>query len=433
MPDQFGNPTTQEVLAQITAEKDEIMMQASSPDERRMANLYAIGRMMSSGQDPRMLRAKGIEDAQREVQAMPRDDEESELSYTRRLTSALADRLRGVDPAAAALARNEAKKLESEEQNRRILQQQEHLQRLSIAEAEDEQSERARLEDKGYVIDMATGDFLGQVDTKAPDYAERVETIRKGRPTVTDVSYDDMLKFANDAALTSVGKQVSVQQFGKLAENLDQNFAMGVTVNQLYDIAEEAWKSGQNPMSSITGMTNKIQTISNGIGELHRVMRGTNEPLEDYLDGDRGQEFLQRAVRAGISKSLFQSLAYMFAMARNDRVTDADLEAALDMIGANGGDIRVAMSAIDQQLRNQRVLMTSADTSIGLPPDQGGVWSPGQYGILTSKRDAARGQLDRAITRGETARARTFDQNELTGPPGTPPAPSADATRRVFE
>lgn len=425
MPDQFGNPTTREVLAQINDEKNLMISRAGSPEERRQATLFAMGRLAASGQDPRLLQAQAIEDAQTEVQAIPREDDESELAYARRLTSALADRLRSVDPSAANAARMEAKKLESEEQNRRILQQQEELQRQSITENIMDKTLRERFEDMGYVVNMKTGDILGQVQISDPQYAEKVAKMVGNDPTITDMSYDDMLKFSNDP-VRAAGKQVSVQQFGTLTQEIDQNYKMGVTVNQLYDIAEDAWVDGQNTISDFTNLTSKVNNLAGNISEAMVTMKDGTE-LTDYMNSPRGRELYERARNKGITQSLLTSLAYMFAQARNDRVTDADLEAAITMLGGAGGDIRVALAAIDQQMANQKATWGAIESSIGASPEAGGVWSPGQYRILSDKSTMAKRELDRALERGVAARARTFQVPEVENKTGAPPTPRPGA------
>ncbi|OGT57392.1 MAG: hypothetical protein A3E01_07125 [Gammaproteobacteria bacterium RIFCSPHIGHO2_12_FULL_63_22] len=425
MPDQYGNATPQEVLAQITAERDQIMGAAQGPDERRLATLFSLGRMMMSGQDPRLLKAQAIENAQREVQELPRGEEESELSYTRRLTSALADRLRDVDPSSAAAARVEAKKLESEEQNRRILMQQETMQEQAIAANESDKTLRQRFEDMGYVVNLKTGDVLGQVKIDDPEYAEKVAKIVGNDPTITDMPYEDMLRIVNDPA-TAMGKQVSVQQFGKLTEEIDQNYRMGVTVNQLYDIAEDAWVDNQNTVSDFSAIASKVNAVVGNVAEAMSTMKDGTD-INDYMRGPRGRELYERARNKGITESLMVSLAYMFAMARNDRVTDADLEAAVKMLGGQGGDIRVALATIDAQMANQKATWGSIDSSIGLPPDQGGVWSPGQFRILSDKSSLAKSELDKALARGVAARARTFEVDEIENKTGEPPVPRPGA------
>lgn len=425
MPDQFGNPTPQEILAQITAENDELMSRAQSPGERRLAHLFTLGRTLTSGMDPRLIRAQGIEEAQREVQQLPRGADESELSYTRRLTSALADRLRSIDPSSANAARIEAKKLESEEQNRRILQQQEELQRDSLEKNEFDKTLRERYEDMGYVVNLKTGDVLGQVPINDPEYAQKVAKIVGNDPTITDMPYEDMLKIVNDPG-RQVGKQVSVQQFGTLTREIDQNFKMGVTVNQLYDIAEDAWVDNQNTISDFTTLASKVNSIVGNVAETMSTMKDGTD-INDYMNSPRGRELYERARNKGITNSLLTSLAYMFAMARNDRVTDADLEAAIDMLGGRGGDIRVALAAIDQQMANQKATWGTIESSIGLSPEAGGVWSPGQYRILNDKSKLAKEELDRALARGRAARERTFQVPELENKTGTPPAPKPGA------
>lgn len=425
MPDQFGNPTTREVLALINDEKNVMMARAGSPDERRAATLLAMGRLMASGQDPRLLQAQAIEDAQREVQQLPRGEDESELSYTRRLTSALADRLRSIDPSSANAARIEAKKLESEEQNRRILQQQEELQAQSIAENKFDKTLRERYEDMGYVVNLKTGDVLGQVPIDDPEYAQKVAAIVGNDPTITDMPYEDMLKIVNDPG-RAVGKQVSVQQFGTLTREIDQNYKMGVTVNQLYDIAEDAWVDNQNTISDFTTLASKVNSIVGNVAETMSTMKDGTD-INDYMNSPRGRELYERARNKGITNSLLTSLAYMFAMARNDRVTDADLEAAIDMLGGRGGDIRVALAAIDQQMANQKATWGTIESSIGLSPEAGGVWSPGQYRILNDKAQMAKSELDKALARGRAARERTFQVPEVENKTGEPVAPRPGA------
>lgn len=431
MPDQFGNATPQELLQQLSDARDAMMARAGTGQQGRETVAYTIGRMISAGMDPRIMQAKKIQDAVSASQSTPRQENESEIDYQLRVGSDAFERIRKIDPTSAAKILDQNRKLEQENLNRQILLQQKTMNTNSIAEETRKQTLRKDFENTAYIVDMKGQNVVGQVSLDDPEYDKKVSEFTQGNPMRLAMSKDDMIKIVDDPA--KVGKMVSVQQFAKLSEQIDENYKQAVTATQLNDIIGAAWqKDGQNVLSDLSGVTQQVNRIVGSVDEAKAWYYHQNgESVSSYLTAGAGKPLYERARNKGITISLMTGLAYMLAQARNDRVTDADLEAALKMLGGEGGDARTALAVIDEQLRNTELTNGTIESSIydGGKASDGGLWGDGQYNLLDKKFSRSKAALADVRSRMAETRKQIFGVEELQPLNLTPTAPKPAGAR----
>lgn len=229
---------------------------------------------------------------------------------------------------------------------------------IGRAEAQTREAETDRMNAENLVVvDPDTLDMVGRI-TMNSQFGQNMGRYEQeaGKPLLT-LSPEEFMEIRADQVGALDGRDfMTPTQIFKLVEqnNLAEQFtSLG---SKLLRIVQEGIEAGQDVFSDVS----KIEVTGNRARNIYREARSrwnqwnnrSDNPLGgqtqaeiDTIANDYMENRLDaNAARRGITASLLTDMAYMFAMARNDRVTDADFDAAYSVLG---GDSGVAVTALD--------------------------------------------------------------------------------------
>src|SRR3990167_3491267 len=230
MAEQFGNPTTQEVLSQITEEQDLLVGSARTSADHRNALLFRLGRMMTANQDPRMVKANAINTVLGKSLAISREEGEPALDFEIRKGRDLYSRLIDVDQTSAV----EVAK--------------------SVLELEQERTQQARLKEQdARNEEQHTAQMQSYKESAALNNAEG---IRYAYDPKTGASVPGLWSHVND--LTSVVDQAEWQSRGLIP----------VDRQQLFSLSGQAGDSeAHRGILNNSGIQAHLETASNYVGQ----------------------------------------------------------------------------------------------------------------------------------------------------------------------
>ena len=346
MPDQFGNPTPQEVLAGIVADNDAMVAAAQTPYERRNANLFALGRTLSAGMDPRLLKAKEIQGAIGKSMALTRDEAESALDYEIRRGRQMFEDLKGVDPTTAAEISSKLVELEAERAEQlRLKAEDQRVETRFGWETEDRAQTLAEnkqwdlTEGLFYEVDPRTGKTTG-LTTSVKDTAHQLDVngVReRGNILLTadDLAAAKINSSEADYKLLGSDLAATKNQITGTIENV--NVAKG-----LMQVFLDAGEVGENPTTYFDTVARKLQPIVNAVSEGQKAIGGRPAPAvgspefaEDVSIFEA--ELQRRGLQSQVPTSLMVQLAYTWAKSFDARVTETDFLNAYQMLGAGTG------------------------------------------------------------------------------------------------
>lgn len=375
MPDQYGNPTPQEILQQIVRERDVVLNSARTPAEQRNANLYAIGQAATQGFDPRLVNAQKIQDALSKSLALTRGKDESALDYEIRRGRQMFEDVKSVDPTTAADVSAKLVELETERAQQ---------ERLKAADKRTETQFGWQTEDRVQVAkrnrawDITDGLFY-EVDPKTwkttgettglddPDHQVKVNEVRDRK---------NILLSADD--LRALGANTSAADYKLLGSDLaaTKNQIAGVIDNtnvasNLMKTFINAGKAGDNPATYADKIARGLGPIVNTVNESMKAvgMRpapavGSPEFAQDVSIFE--QELQRRNLQSQVPVSLMVQLAYTWAKSFDNRVTEQDFLNAYNMLGAGTQSPAVIASTIrEMTFGRYQSMMDTAGTVVG--------------------------------------------------------------------
>ena len=187
MPDAFGNQTPQDIFAQVSANRQFRMANATNATERRLANVASLGEAFRMGIDPRLLKSKEIEAALNT--GLTRGTDEDALDFQVRNLRKMQDNVFSIDPTTAAEISSQLTVLEEERVQRAVLRQKEEdrveLHQASIEQKKDEDRERdSPAVNSQLALDPATLRIIpnSSILLTDPDFDKTVQEINENNP-----------------------------------------------------------------------------------------------------------------------------------------------------------------------------------------------------------------------------------------------------------
>jgi hypothetical protein len=391
MPDQFGNPTPQEVMQGFADQAEAMRRSAQTPQARREANLYNLGRGAVMGMNPQVVRAREIENALKAGSELERGPQETALDFQIRQARQMFDDVKQVDPTTAAQISAQLTQLESERAEQARLQQSHEL---DVEQAElDIEADRATniLEGRGYLVNIVTGEQLGSLKMNDPLFDQRSQELGLGQPGVVVLPYDEASDFGADELFSDMFNKSTLAEMGT---HLEASTDLAATGSELIGVLNAAYDADQNALSDVSSAERVLNRISGNIDELAARCGsedGQTEPLAAAW-------LRANASRRNISSALLTKMAYQVALAFNRRVTDKDFELAYSMLGGDSGSPEVAVNTIRANLRtNRRSVDDSIGVSLGTEAFRGtaqGTFIGAKYDKFTERDDEFQSMAD---------------------------------------
>lgn len=358
MPDQFGNPTPPEILSQISQERDSTISGASNPMERRNAIMFAMGRMLNSGQDPRLERAQEIEHAVGQSMGLTRGEAESALDYEIRRGRDLFERLKFVDPTSASEVSGQLIKLEDERFQQSRLKAEDARVATEFEQSQQDvvntRQRRSITEDLFYEFDPKVGkvtDFTTNVSD--PDHLLARQQVKdRGNWLITsDQAYRSLLD--TDAANIKLLGSEKAQH----ATEISSAIASVITARDMAGMFADVMESGNNPNTLAEVLSTKGGSILSAWNETRRMLNPQAKDVPMYgspefaSDSMQLEKYLQdRNVRVQVPTALLTLYAYSVARSVDGRVTEQDFKNIYDMLGAAGGSPTRIVSIMRAQI-----------------------------------------------------------------------------------
>lgn len=372
MPDQFGNPTPQEVLAQIGGENNSVIAGAQTPAARRNAMLYALGRNMTVSQDPRMAQAKAISNALGRSMALERNDGESALDFELRKGRAMYDDLKDVDrPSAQQVGerllqleqeRDEQDKLRSREERERQ-QEARNVEMHNLQTAQMRSAAAVRnFEGIRYGYDYKNNKLVDGLWTHIDDPTSVVDEKEWSAKGIIPISPE--MAFQLRLATDKTNQDILGSDFRAKTDVLTSYVDSAIMAREIAKGFRESLEAGFNPTASIRGLTSRLQSIANSV-EVVREAAHTRDGLLDpnfraapkpgsrefAEDERRVTDALNRAgMKTAIPSSLLTLYVYGVAKAQDARVTNMDYETIAGTLSAAVGNPEQTAEVIESQL-----------------------------------------------------------------------------------
>lgn len=345
MPDQYGNPTPADVMAQIIQERELGMRAAQTPHQRRIAQMAAVGKTIFSGFDPRMVRAQEISDALEKSTKIDRMEGEDQLSFEIRQARLAFDEMKNVDPVTAAEISSKLTELEAERLERSFLTQRRELEMEAMEESVTRSRRENILDGIQYELDPRSGKLTGEfVNMADADAALSVDDVA-GRGNIL-LPADDVRGLMDTS--TADFNLWNNSDFSTQLEQIDTQVRNVGVANQLAEVMNAALAEGDNPAAFFDSLERKLGGVMEGIDDLKGLAGGERPVPGDprwNRDISAAEDFIRReGIRSGVTASLLTTLAYTRARTFDNRVTDQDFRKAYDMLGADSGDPAVIMS-----------------------------------------------------------------------------------------
>lgn len=390
MPNIFGDPSPQEVLAQIAAEGQQAISQARDPQERRNAMMFAFGRYMASGQDPRYIAATKVDSALKQSVAIEREEGESALDFELRRGKALYGLIKDVDSSAAYEVASRIVTLEQEKEEQRRLKVEEDLaqaQETRTQEAHESNQEAMRRAAANAQFDGVRYAYDPQKRALVPGAWEHIadpaSQLRmadwrdKGLLPVTprealDLNLSTAAADADIAGGTDFG---TGSTYATHAATISAAVEQAVLATEITAGLNDAMEAGINPSTRLESPIRSIQSLANAAQELHRAanldasgqldpnyvptpMPGTREFAEE--EAKVTEALNRRGLKTSIPASLLTLYIYASAKSQDARVTNMDyqtMEARISAAVGNPAEIYQTI-AKDLEIRRKTLLRT---------------------------------------------------------------------------
>ena len=425
MPDQFGNPTPQDLLAQVFASRDQQMATARTPQERRLADLHSMGQALGLGFSPQMARAKDLQKAQNDVQALSKKAGESAIDFERRQLGALYNLVKDLDPETATKVVARMTELDKEIDERNRLKAQDSREAYSFEQAKNKDLATNFFQSTVYTMDPSKGlESLERHDLNKPDETQkRIAERQKEIPGLLRLSNDQVIQlFGKQAALDSKGASSG---FTKNAQGKDYDsvIAQGQVLalsNRLVDLLSDP---GFNPLTDFAKVDKVVNAVGQDVISMNQetaLARGGEGALRDNSSfavqgtgswpGLASLRARGNAVAKAVSDSLFVRLAYAFAksMDPGGRLSDKDFDMAWRMLGGDTRDPRAAAQAIGDQINTTVAMQLDA-----LSRKYSGT---GEFSDRINREiDVARGNIDSFNKRLDKLKAQNPTDRDLSG------------------
>lgn len=333
--------------------------------------------------------------------------DEDDIDFRRRQTQAFFDKIKDVDPALAAQASEQLTVLQNERLERDALlsaERRRESNELRLAAQEEDRQTRARranlFDNLGYAVDRRTG----EIKTFDLSNAEGQAEFRRASqdPNQQMLTREELVSLDADKARSA---ETQVFNRSTFAKKLETYSATQDSVNRMDRIVSVLTELPD----TLTTAAQLEKAVTNINQELGAASRAVGIELGGYQkDLERVRDRIAPAARArGVTEAMVLNLAYSLARALDPggRLSDKDLELALDMIGGQNADpSQLARIALEQiELQTQK-LSDSYDV-LAVNPDFAGS-SQGRsltraHEQLLSKRDRLRRRVRPFITQDE--------------------------------
>ena len=395
MPNKYGMLTPQEAMAQVAAERQQMMQQPHGA-------AAVFGRALFGGPDPRVQEAQNVHQALKRSNNMPRRVGESEMDFQIRQGEQAYEDLRTVSPFAAQQQAEANRNLTLERDNREALRQdREHV----VAEREREKKKDIRdslLDDYGYVVRVdENGEYhdIGTINMTDEDSSLQTQRMRiehqqsgLGGNLVT-LTREEYLNNVIGGGL--VDEAYSKADFGDFEEELSNNTELLHTYGSFLDLVHEAALQGQEGLSFVSSVFTRLNALGTNVRQVVDQVSGDGRGRGAYISNDGKVGSIETAAERWLGKqagnevvtgAMLTKMAYQLALVFNKRVTDQDFENAYRMLGGGSGDSTIAMDAMDAVF--------------------GGSWDQMERGVKarlssSSFRRSPRGRIIRELYEGE--------------------------------
>lgn len=366
MPDQFGNPTPQEILAQISAEQDAMLSRATTPYQTRLANLYALGRAVTSGLDPRLVSAKNIQDALSKTNDFKRMENESALDFEIRRGRQMFEDVKMVDPPTAADISAKLIELEGERAEQDRLKERFGWEREQHVQAVQKHKSWDLTEGLFYEVDPNTGKTTGvSTSVNEATHSLTVNEVReRGNLLITA---DDASALRLDTANADL-KLLNNSDFSQMLGQVAGAMEAGIVARDLASLYVEAGEEGMNPTTATDRVYRVGNSVLQSINEMRRSLGlieapsiGTPEFAADQSVIEA--ELRRRGIQTAVPAALLTLYTYSVARSVDPRVTEQDFRNFSSILGGTSGSPEQIMSTMRQQLlgRHETLLRTIGD------------------------------------------------------------------------
>jgi hypothetical protein len=381
MPNQYGDPTPQEIMQGILDEGQQQIASAQDPAARRNAIMFAMGQQLTAGNDPRVRRATELDNAIKGSMALKRNEGESAIDYELRKGRDLYSRVKDLDSNTAFQVAERIVTLEEEQ-----------FQKGRLIEADER---AARAEDR--TVEMHDAQMEGMANARA---VHRMEGIRYG--------YNPQTKKIVPGLWAHTDNPESQLEMGAWAEDgvvpitSDQAFALGqdtsdsdkkilgsdhrahmaaasayvesaILGREIISGFSDAIEASINPTASVRSVAESAQAIANSVEEIRRVAAtrddGTVDPNYVPMPMPTDPAFAEETervakalneygIKTAVPASLLTLYIYSVAKAQDARVTNMDYETIAKTVSSVAGNPEQTLRQMGQQLETRKETLT---------------------------------------------------------------------------
>lgn len=389
----FQIETPQEVMARLNAQRQQAMTSGNTVQAQTAALQTVFQGLFGN---PEVTEAEARTNAAEEAFSdLDRRPDEDDLDFQKRQVETFFESVKDVDPALAAQAAEQLTVLQNEQIERDQLLAAEDRRKSNeerLASQEDDRQTKRRREDQfdniGYAVDRRTG-AIKTFDLSTESGRQEMSSTARD-PNQQILTREEMV----DRDETKL-KQAETDFFNRstFAKKLDTYDATQDSVNRMDRIVEILTELPD----TLTVASNLEKTITNLNQELGAGLRKTGLDLGGYdKDLQKVRNRIAPEARArGVTDAMVLNLAYSLARALDPggRLSDKDLELALDMIGGQNSDPSILARIALEQIELQTQKLTDSFDALNTEP---AFREGGQGRILTKKQEqllAKRGQL----------------------------------------
>jgi hypothetical protein len=381
MPNQYGDPTPQEIMQGILDEGQQQIASAQDPAARRNAIMFAMGRQLTAGNDPRVRRAEELDNAIKGSMALKRNEGESAIDYELRKGRDLYGRVKDLDSNTAFQVAERIVTLEEEQfQKGRLIESDERAARAEerTVEMHDAQMEgmgnaRAvhRMEGIRYGYNPNTRTIVPGLWAHTDDPTAQLEMGAWAEDGVTPITADQAFALGQDTSAADNAMLGSAHNAHLAAASA--YVEQGILGREIVSGFADAIEASINPTASIRPMAESAQAIANSIEEVRRLSNtnadgtvdenyvptpGVNSP-EFAADTKRVADAMnQYGIKTALPASYMTLYIYAMAKAQDARVTNMDFETIAKTISAVAGNPEQTLQQIEGQLRVRRETLT---------------------------------------------------------------------------
>jgi hypothetical protein len=400
MPNQYGDPTPQEIMQGILDESTQAVQQAQTPQAQRNAILFALGQRMSVDQDPRVRRAKELDDAIKTSMAIERNEGESAIDYEIRKGRDLYGRVKGLDSNTAYQVAERLVTLEEEQfQKSRLVEgdqrdREQHEMNKEGFASQQRAMERAnamhREEGLRYGYNPQTNAVITSMMTHVDNPESQLIMASWAEQGVIPISASEARQRRVDVGEANqkwLGSQVAGFE-DQLRAHTDAIILGREVVRGFADAVEQ----GVNPTANINPLSGTLQALGNSIEEIRRFNNTTDGRLDPNFEATPQPGSAQfkdtedkvatvvdalnkRGMTIAVPTSLLTLYVYAVAKSQDARVTNMDFETIQSTVSALAGNPEQAYRQMQAQLMAKqeglmRTLRRMAEEKINSPdPD----------------------------------------------------------------